>query len=67
MSNAIENMYVGPLIGLMVVGILITSALFYFMFKFADEGNLVMVIVIPLIVSLVAFIIAKCMVPKKRD
>ena len=58
MSNIIEKLYGGPAIILTIIGILMSSFLFYFMFKYADEGNLFMVIAIPLAVSVVALIIA---------
>ncbi len=58
-SNTIEKLYGGPALILMVIGILVTSFLFYFMFKYADEGNLFMVIAIPLGISVFALIVAK--------
>lgn len=61
MSNTIEKLYGGPAIVLTIIGILMTSFLFYFMFKYADEGNLFMVIAIPLIISVFALIVGKFM------
>jgi hypothetical protein len=61
MSNKIEKLYGGPAIILTIIGILMTSFLFYFMFKYADEGNLFMVIAIPLVISFVALIAARFM------
>jgi len=61
MSNKIEKLYGGPAIILTVIGILVTSFLFYFMFKYADEGNLFMVIAIPLGISIFALVVAKFM------
>lgn len=66
-SNKIENLYGGPAIILTVVGILVTSFLFYYMFKYADEGNLLMVIAIPLIISFVALIAARFMGSTVKD
>ncbi|HHV24602.1 MAG TPA: hypothetical protein GXX65_08770 [Methanosarcina sp.] len=60
-SNKIEKLYGGPAIILTIIGILVTSFLFYFMFKYADEGNLLMVIAIPLVVSVFALIVARFM------
>ncbi|MCQ1534371.1 hypothetical protein FTO70_01390 [Methanosarcina sp. KYL-1] len=67
MSNTIEKMYGGPAVFLLVVGILISTILFYFMFKYADEGNLMMVIAIPLVISLLAFGIARGVASSIKD
>lgn len=61
MSNKIEKLWGGPAILLTVIGILVTSFLFYFMFKYADEGNLFMVITIPLVISVFALVVAMFM------
>lgn len=61
MSNKIEKLYGGPAIILTIIGILVTSFLFYYMFKYADEGNLFMVIALPLVISFVALIAARFM------
>jgi uncharacterized membrane protein len=61
MSNTIEKLWGGPAIILTIIGILVTSFLFYFMFKYADEGNLLMVIAIPLVISVIALIVARFM------
>jgi len=57
MGNTIEKLYGGPAIILLVVGILSSFIMFNFMFKYADEGNLFMVILIPLVVSIVALVV----------
>jgi hypothetical protein len=58
MSNTIENLYGAPVICLLVIGLLLSTVLFSLMFKYAEEGNLLMVILIPLAVSLIALGIA---------
>lgn len=58
MSNTIENLYGAPVLCLLAIGILLSTVLFSFMFKYAEEGNLLMVILIPLVVSLIALGIA---------
>lgn len=67
MGNDIESISVGPVLCLLVVGILISSFLFYFMFKYAEEGNLVMVILIPLLVSIISIVIGKSFIPNDDD
>ncbi|WP_440956621.1 hypothetical protein ACSAZK_06865 [Methanosarcina sp. Mfa9] len=67
MSNTIEKIYGGPALFMLVVGMLLSSILFYLMFKYADEGNLLMVISIPLVISLIALVIARALASSIKD
>ncbi len=67
MGNTIENLYGVPALILFVVGILLSGILFYSMFKYADEGNLLMVILIPLAISLIALGIARGLVSSIKE
>lgn len=67
MSNTIEKLQMGPVLAFLVVGILLSSILFYTMFKYADEGNLFMVILIPLVISAIAFGIGMSIVPGSKE
>lgn len=44
-----------PSIIVMTIGAIISIALFYFMFKFADQGNLIMVILTALLIVVISF------------
>lgn len=63
----IEKLYGWPAFFLLAVGILLSSLMFYFMFKYAEEGNLLMVISLPLLVSIIAIIIGKSLVSGIND
>lgn len=67
MGNIIENIYKVPILYLLVTGGLLGCLLFYFMLKYAEEGDLLMVILIPLAVLAISVSIAKVIVPKKSD
>lgn len=45
----------GPAIILMGIGAILSVALFYFMFNFADQGNTIMVILTSLLIVVVSF------------
>ncbi len=45
MDKDIKNSLGSPTIILMGIGAILSAALFYFMFKYADQGNLLMVII----------------------
>jgi K+-sensing histidine kinase KdpD len=49
----------GPSIALMGIGAILDIILFYFMFKFADEGNLLMVLLTSVLVVVVALGVTK--------
>jgi amino acid transporter len=44
-----------PAIILMGIGAILSAALFYFMFNFADQGNMIMVILTALLIVVVSF------------
>ena len=67
MGNTIENLYGAPALILLVVGILLSGVLFYSMFKYADEGNLLMVVSIPLGISLLALGIGRGLVSAIKE
>jgi len=45
MDKGTKNSLGSPTIILMGIGAILSAALFYFMFKYADQGNLLMVII----------------------
>ena len=51
----IKNSLESPAIILMGIGAILSVALFYFMFKFADQGNLIMVVLTALLIVVVSF------------
>jgi hypothetical protein len=56
----------GPAIILVGIGAIFDVILFYFMFKFADEENLFMVLLIAVLIGVVALGIAKGLVSISR-
>lgn len=52
----------GPAILLVGVGAVLDVILFYFMFKFADEENLFMVLLTAALIGIIAMGIAKCLI-----
>lgn len=56
----------GPAIVLLAVGAILDVILFYFMFKFADEENLFMVLLTAALIGLIALGIAKGLVSISR-
>ncbi|MDD3247425.1 MAG: hypothetical protein PHF18_11350 [Methanosarcina sp.] len=66
MRKDTEKILGGPATILLVVGILLSTILFYFMFKFADEENLFMVILTTLLISIIAIAIAKGLVSMNK-
>jgi amino acid transporter len=55
MDKEDKNPLGGPTIILMGVGAILSVALFYFMFKYADQGNTIMVILTALLIVVVSF------------
>lgn len=55
MDEGIKNSLGGPAIILMGIGAILSIALFYFMFKYADQGNMIMVIITALLIVVVSF------------
>lgn len=66
MRKDTENVLGGPAKILVGVGAVLDVILFYVMFKFADEGNLSMVILTALLIGIVAFGITKGLVSISR-
>jgi len=56
----------GPTIALLAVGAILDVILFYFMFKFADEENLFMVLLTASLIGIIALGIAKGLVSISR-
>jgi hypothetical protein len=56
----------GPAIALVGIGAIIDVILFYFMFKFADEENLFMVLLTAALIGIIAMGIAKGLVSISR-
>ena len=66
MRKDTEKILGGPATILLVVGIALSTILFYFMFKFADEENLFMVILTTLLISIIAIAIARGLVSMNK-
>lgn len=54
MGKDTESVLEGPAIVLLGIGALLSAALFYFMFRYADEGNLLMVIITSLLIVVIS-------------
>jgi hypothetical protein len=59
MDKDTKNSIGSPAIILMGIGAILSAALFYFMFKYADQGNLIMVIITSSLIVVVAFGVVK--------
>jgi len=59
MSRDIEKALGGPAIILVGIGAVLNVILFYFMFKYADEKNLFMVLLTAALIGIIAMGIAK--------
>jgi len=57
-----EKILGGPAAILLFVGVALSAILFYYMFKFADEENLFMVLVTTLMISIIAIAVARGLV-----
>ena len=62
MGKDTENVLGGPILILMGIGAVISAVLFYFMFKFADDGNLLMVLLTASLIAVISFGIVKGLV-----
>jgi len=62
MRKDTEKIMGGPAAILLLVGLALSAILFYFMFKFADEENLVMVLFTTFLISIIAIAIARGLV-----
>jgi hypothetical protein len=51
----IKNSLGSPTIILMGIGAILSAGLFYFMFKYADQGNLIMVVLTACLIVVVSF------------
>jgi hypothetical protein len=59
MGKNTENVIGTPTIILMGAGAVISAALFYLMFKFADDGNLLMVVLTSSLIVVISFGVVK--------
>jgi ABC-type Fe3+-siderophore transport system permease subunit len=59
MGKNTENAIGTPTIILMGAGAVISALLFYFMFKFADDGNLLMVVITASLIAIISFGVVK--------
>ncbi|WP_440953144.1 hypothetical protein [Methanococcoides sp. FTZ1] len=57
----IEKLYKAPIVYIMLAGILITAFLFNSMLKFADEGNVVMVILLGISIGIIAIFLTRAL------
>ena len=58
-NNTLEKLYKTPASIILVVGIIITALLFKGLLIFADQGDLFMVILMAVAISVVAFVLTK--------
>lgn len=54
MGKDTQSVLGGPAIVLLGIGAVLSAALFYFMFRYADEGNLLMVIITSLLIVVIS-------------
>jgi len=66
MGKDTKNPLGTPTIILVGIGAIISAALFYFMFNFADEGNLVMVVLTASLIAVIMFGIVKVLTSISR-
>ena len=66
MSRDIEKALGGPAIILVGIGAVLDVILFYFMFKYADEENLFMVLLTAALIGIIAMGIAKGLISISR-
>ena len=62
MGRDTKNALRGPAIILVGIGAILDIIVFYFMFKFADKGNILMVLLTAVLIGIIAFGIAKGLV-----
>lgn len=66
MDDPIEKLVNMSLYPILLVGLVLISALFVLMFRFADEANLGMVLLMSLLISMVSIFLVRIIVYKKR-
>ncbi|OPY21063.1 MAG: hypothetical protein A4E24_00790 [Methanomethylovorans sp. PtaU1.Bin093] len=59
MEKTQEPLFTSKVIGVLIAGFAICAFLFYEMMKFADAGNLILVILTSIAISIVAIVILK--------
>jgi uncharacterized membrane protein len=59
MEGPLEKIYSLPIALLFLVGAVLSAFLFYSMMKYAEAGSLVMVILLAIAVSIIAFVIGQ--------
>jgi len=67
MGKDTENILGGPTIILMGIGAVVSAVLFYFMFKFADAGNLLMVLLTASLIAVISFGVVKVLVSTSKN
>jgi hypothetical protein len=67
MGKDTQSVLGGPAIVLLGIGALLSAALFYFMFRYADEGNLLMVIITSLLIVVTSTVVIKCLTSISRN
>ena len=67
MGKDTENVLGGPTIILMSIGAVVSTVLFYFMFKFADAGNLLMVLLTASLIAVISFGVVKVLVSTSKN
>jgi hypothetical protein len=67
MGKDTENVLGIPTIILMGVGAILSAILFYFMFKFADAGNLLMVLLTASLIAVISFGVVKVLVSTSKN
>jgi len=66
MDDPIEKLVNMSLYPILLVGLVLISALFVLMFRYADEANLSMVLLMSLLISMVSIFLVRIIVYKKR-
>lgn len=59
MRLLLENLYKIPIAALMIVGLALSVFLFYSLMKAAESGNVLMVIILAIAISIVSILISK--------
>jgi hypothetical protein len=67
MGKDTQSVLGGPAIVLLGIGALLSAALFYFMFRYADEGNLLMVIITSLLIVVISTVVMKGLTSVSRN
>ena len=62
----IEKFYKAPIVYITLAGILISAFLFNSLLKYADEGNIVMVILIGISIGIIAVFITRALTYQKH-